>query len=53
MYRIFTGKAVGESILGRERKKWSETIKIYLRNMDRRWMELVQDNAQWQIWYYV
>jgi hypothetical protein len=49
-YRIFVGKPEGKRPLGRPRRRWTDNIKVDLREkgwvgMD--WIDLVQNRDQW------
>jgi hypothetical protein len=50
-YRVLAGKPEGEKPLGRDRRRWEDTIKMDLREtgcggMD--WIDLAQDRDQWR-----
>jgi hypothetical protein len=50
-YRILVGNPEGKRPLGRPRRRWVDSIKMYLREigwdgMD--WMDLAQDRDQWR-----
>jgi hypothetical protein len=50
-YRILAGKPEGKRPLGRQRRRWVDNIKVYLREtewdcMD--WIDLAQDRDQWR-----
>jgi hypothetical protein len=45
------GKPEGKRLLGRPRRRWVDSIKIYLREVgwdDMDWIEVVQDRDQWR-----
>jgi hypothetical protein len=53
-YRIFVGNPEGKRPLGRQRRRWVDNIKIYLREigwggMD--WIDLAQDRDQWRVFW--
>jgi hypothetical protein len=50
-YRIFVGKPEGNKPLGKQRHRWEDNTKMYLREvglgaMD--WIDLAQDRDQWR-----
>jgi hypothetical protein len=50
-YRILVGKPEGRRPLGRQRSKWVDNIKIYLRGIEWDgvdWVVLAQDRDQWR-----
>jgi len=51
LYRDFVGKPEGKRPLGRPRRRWENSMKIYIkeagwRSMD--WIELAQDRDRWR-----
>jgi hypothetical protein len=50
-YRILVGKPEGKRPLGRQRRRWADNIKIYLREIEwdgTDWTDLVQDRDKWR-----
>jgi hypothetical protein len=50
-YRILVGKPEGKRPHGRQKRRWMDNIKIYLRKIgwgDLDWIHLVQDRDQWR-----
>jgi hypothetical protein len=49
--RILVGKPEGKRPLGRQRRRWVDNIKIYLRETEwdgMNWTDLAQDREQWR-----
>ena len=51
LFRVLMGKPEGKRPLGRPRRRWEDTIKMYLQEvgcegMD--WIDLVQDRDRWR-----
>ena len=54
VYRILVGKPEGKRPLGRDRRRWVDTIKVDLQEVGYRvvdWIELAQDRDRW--WAFV
>jgi hypothetical protein len=50
-YRILMGKPEGKRPLGRQRRRWMESIKIDLREIEwdgMDWIDVAQDRDQWR-----
>jgi hypothetical protein len=50
-YSILVGKPDGKRPLGRPRRRWGGTIKMYLREVGwdgRDWIDLAQDRDRWR-----
>jgi hypothetical protein len=50
-YRILVGKSEGKRPLGRQRRRWMDSIKIDLREIGwygMGWIDLAQDRDQWR-----
>jgi hypothetical protein len=51
-YRILVGKREGKKPLGRPRRRWVDSIKIGLREIEwdsMDWIDLVKDRNQWKV----
>jgi hypothetical protein len=49
--RILMGNPEGKRPLGRQRRRWADSIKMYLREIGwdgRVWIDLAQDRNQWR-----
>ena len=49
-YRVLVGKPEGKRPLGRQRCRWEDNIKMYLREMGcdpGEWIDLAADRDQW------
>jgi hypothetical protein len=54
VYRILVGKPEGKRPLGRDRRRWVDTMKVDLQEVGYRvvdWIELAQDRDRW--WAFV
>jgi hypothetical protein len=50
VYRSLVGKPEGKRPLGRRRRRWEDTIKLYLMEIGidgANWIQLAQDRVQW------
>jgi hypothetical protein len=50
-YRILVGKTEGKRPLGRPRRRWVDTIKMDLREVEwdgMDWIDLIQDRDRWR-----
>jgi hypothetical protein len=50
-YRILVGKPEGKRLLRRQRRRWVDNIKIYLREKrwdGVNWIDMTQDRDQWR-----
>jgi hypothetical protein len=50
-YRILVGKPEGKRPLGRPRRRWMDSIKMDLREIDgddMDWIDLIQDRDRWR-----
>jgi hypothetical protein len=50
-YRILAGKPEGKRPLGRQRRRWVDDIKMYLREIGWDgvdWIDMAQDRDQWR-----
>ena len=51
VYRVLVGKPEGKRPLGRQRLRWEDNIKMYLREVGcdpRDWISLTEDRDQWR-----
>ena len=50
-YRVLVGKPEGKRLLGRQRRRWEDNIKMDLREVGcdpGKWIDLTEDRDQWR-----